>query len=68
MWITLDLHNIMHILWIKKWITKYNYYDKSLKTLYFVDFFCNICNKKLSTFLYTYSHNMTNNKISLHKL
>lgn len=51
MWITLDLHNIMHILWIKKWITKYNYYDKSLKTLYFVDFFCNICNKKLSTFL-----------------
>ena len=51
MWITPDLHNIMHILWIKKWITKYNYYDKSLKTLYFVDFFCNICNKKLSTFL-----------------
>ena len=51
MWITPDLHNIMHIMWIKKWITKYNYYDKSLKTLYFVDFFCNICNKKLSTFL-----------------
>ena len=51
MWITQDLHNIMHIMWIKKWITKYNYYDKSLKTLYFVDFFCNICNKKLSTFL-----------------
>ena len=43
MWITPDLHNIMHIMWIKKWITKYKYYRKVLESLYFVDFLRNIC-------------------------
>lgn len=51
MWINPDLHNIMHIMWIKKWITKYKYYIKVLESLYFVDFLRNICNRKLSTFL-----------------
>ena len=44
MWITPDLHNIMHIMLIKKWITKYKYYIKVLESLYFVDFLRNICN------------------------
>ena len=44
MWITKDLHNIMQIMWIKKWITKYKYYRKVLESLYFVDFLRNICN------------------------
>ena len=43
MWITQDLHNNMHIMWIKKWITKYKYYRKVLESLYFVDFLRNIC-------------------------